>query len=126
MRDAPNATEGGFLRHFWTFVDDSVGAQNCKVGIAHQPPGNSMPSLHTHPVEEIYFVIQGTAAFWTDSEEEVICSELESVYFPPREQHAYRNAGAEDLQMLYVLAGDEEEMATEFSGDKDFDERYDG
>lgn len=65
--------------------------------------------LHAWPpqtrAEETYFVLEGKAAFWTDTDDEVIVEKHEDAFFPPDEKHAYRNAGTDDLLILFALAG---------------------
>jgi mannose-6-phosphate isomerase-like protein (cupin superfamily) len=112
------------MRNIWV-VDEESGATNSMIGIVHQPPGNSMPGLHEHEAEETHFVLEGEAAFWTDTDDEVIVGKHESAYFPPREKYAYRNVGTDDLLMLFSLAGTAEAMEQENELGYEADERYD-
>lgn len=123
--DLPKADEPGHMRNIWVYVDGEIGASNSMVGLAHQPPGNGMPGFHQHEAEETYFVLEGTAAFWTDTDDEAIVEKHESAYFPPGEKHAYRNAGTDDLLMLWALAGAEETMRKEYEVGYEADKRYD-
>lgn len=49
----------------------------------------------------------------------------ESAFFPPDEKHAYRNAGTDDLLMLFALAGSAEAIEKENELGYEVEERYD-
>lgn len=123
--DLPKADEPGYMRNIWVYVDEDAGASNSMIGIVHQPPGNSMPGLHRHEAEETYFVLEGRAAFWTEADDEVVVERHGSAFFPPGEKHAYRNAGTDDLLMLWALAGAEEAMEKEYQLGYETEDRYD-
>lgn len=123
--DLPKAGEPGFMRNLWLHVDKETGGNNSMIGVVHQPPGNGMPGLHKHEAEETYFVLEGKAAFWTDTDDEVIVEKYESAFFPSDEKHAYRNAGTDDLLMLFALAGSAEAIEKENELGYEVEERYD-
>lgn len=123
--DLPKADEPGHMRNIWVHVDESSGAKNSMIEMVNQPPGNGMPGLHQHEAEETYFVLEGKAAFWTDTDNEVIVEPYESAHFPSQEKHAYRNAGTDDLVMLWALAGPEEAIKKEQEVGYEADQRYD-
>lgn len=123
--DLPKADEPGFMRNLWVHVDEETGGDNSMLGVVHQPPGNGIPGLHKHEAEETYFVLEGTAAFWTDTDDEVIVEQHESAFFPSQEKHAYRNAGTEDLLLLFALAGSEAAIKKENDLGYEVEERYD-
>ncbi|WP_255149768.1 cupin domain-containing protein [Halorarius halobius] len=120
----PEADVPGHMRNIWVHVDGETGASNQMLGLARQPPGNGMPGFHEHEAEETYYVLEGKAAFWTDTDEEVIVERHESAYFPPGEKHSYRNAGTDDLLMLWALSGAEETMRKEYEVGYEADDRY--
>ena len=58
---------------------------------------------HSHPVEEVLWVVTGKAEIWLDRESSVLTSG-QSIVVPAHRKHGFRNVGSESLHIYAVLA----------------------
>jgi quercetin dioxygenase-like cupin family protein len=76
------------------------------------PPGGG-PPLHTHPSDEVFFVVEGEFEFPTILDGEHVAvkgSAGETVHIPGNAPHSYRNVGESYGKLIGVLApGDDME-----------------
>jgi len=80
----------------------TVGSINLGVSICYLNPGEQIVR-HSHPNEEAYFVIRGTATMYLDGEEFRLEPNM-SVYIPPGREHGQINDGDEPLVIVCSLS----------------------
>ena len=86
------------------FARELVGADHGGTGICaifvDAPPGGG-PDLHKHPYEEVFIVLEGTAAFVAgDERAEVHGGDI--VIVPPDTPHAFTNTGDGQLRQIDI------------------------
>lgn len=64
------------------------------------PPGGG-PSLHKHPYEELFILLEGEATF-VAGENEVRARAGEIVIVPPDTPHAFTNSGEQRLRQIDI------------------------
>ena len=77
--------------------------------VNRQAPGEG-PSLHRHPYEEIFILLDGTARF-RRGDDEIDAQSGEIVIVPPNTPHGFVNTG--DERVLFVSIHPAPEMAQE-------------
>lgn len=83
-------------RHDWLCRPDIVDADRLLLVRAHMPPGQAHP-FHRHPeMEEIIYVLEGTAEQWVDREQRLL-GPGEMAHIPRDVVHGTYNAGKETL-----------------------------
>jgi mannose-6-phosphate isomerase-like protein (cupin superfamily) len=89
--------------HFWQCKPGMVAQTNLMFVRAQLPPGESH-NFHFHPnMEEILYILSGTAEQWIKNEKNIMRAG-DSLYVPARMVHATFNAGSELLDFLAVLS----------------------
>jgi quercetin dioxygenase-like cupin family protein len=89
--------------HYWYCKPGMVADTNLLLVRAHLEPG-AAHKFHYHPrLEEILFVLSGTAEQWVEREKKVI-GPGDSVYLPAGIVHGTYNIGSEPLDFLAILA----------------------
>ena len=83
--------------------DQVNGAKNVATGIVILEPGSRTPP-HVRTVEEIIFVIKGTASVVTTAGDVYTMIAGESVFIPPGIEHYHENPGSEIAEQLYIFA----------------------
>ena len=89
--------------HFWHCKPGMVRDTNLMFVRAHLPPGEAH-RFHFHPrMEEILYILSGTAEQWVEKEKKVM-HPGDSIYIPAGVVHGTFNAGGETLDFLAVLS----------------------
>jgi mannose-6-phosphate isomerase-like protein (cupin superfamily) len=89
--------------HFWQCKPGMVADTNLMFVRAHLPPGEAH-RFHYHPhMEEILYILSGTAEQWVERERRIMRAG-DMLYVPARMIHATFNSGNDDLQFLAVLS----------------------
>ena len=89
--------------HHWYCKPGMVPDTNLMLVRAHLPPGEAHP-FHYHPkMEEILYILSGTAEQWVEREKRVL-GPGDSLYLPAGVIHGTYNVGAGVLDFLAVLS----------------------
>lgn len=89
--------------HDWLCRPGLTAAEDLLLVRVHMPPGKGH-AFHRHPaMEEIIYVIAGTAEQWVDRESRVL-SAGEMAHIPRNVVHGTYNAGADTLVFLAILS----------------------
>jgi quercetin dioxygenase-like cupin family protein len=89
--------------HEWLCRPDITAAENLLLVRVSMPPGQAH-RFHRHPeLEEIIYVLSGTAEQWVDRERRVL-RQGESAHIPRDVVHATHNAGSDTLVFLAILS----------------------
>lgn len=89
--------------HHWYFKPGMVKDTNLMFVRAHLPPGEAH-RFHFHPkMEEILYVLSGTAEQWVEKEKRIM-EPGDSLYLPAGVIHGTYNAGSEVLDFLAILS----------------------
>lgn len=83
-------------------VSDAVGSENQSVSVIRFDPGEEGPlSYHAAPVEEFYFVAEGTVTIELD-DETFVANEGTVAFIPPGVEHRPRNDTENPAVLLVV------------------------
>jgi quercetin dioxygenase-like cupin family protein len=89
--------------HFWHCKPGMVADTNLMFVRAQLPPGEAH-RFHFHPkMEEILYILSGTAEQWIGKEKRIMTAG-DSIYLPVGMVHGTYNVGAEMLDFLAVLS----------------------
>ena len=89
--------------HFWQCKPGMVRDTNLNFVRAHLDPGEAH-AFHFHPkMEEILYILSGTAEQWVEKEKRMM-KPGDSIYLPVGIVHATFNAGTEKLDFLAILS----------------------
>ena len=89
--------------HFWHYSPDHTKGAGIIMVKVVMPIGGKH-DFHRHPeMNEIIYVLKGTAEHWIEDESEILTSG-DSIYMDPDIVHATFNAGDEDLEFLAILS----------------------
>ncbi len=89
--------------HFWHCKPGMVADTNLMFVRAQLPPGEAHP-FHHHPnMEEILYILSGTAEQWIEAEKRTMRAG-DSIYLPAGMIHGTYNTGSETLDFLAVLS----------------------
>jgi quercetin dioxygenase-like cupin family protein len=89
--------------HEWLCRPGLTAAENLLLVRVHMPPGQAH-AFHRHPaMEEIIYVISGTAEQWVDRDSRVL-GPGEMAHIPQDVVHGTYNAGADTLIFLAILS----------------------
>jgi quercetin dioxygenase-like cupin family protein len=89
--------------HFWHCKPGMVADTNLMFVRAQLPPGEAH-RFHFHPnMEEILYILSGTAEQWIEKEKRVMKAG-DAIYLPVGMVHGTYNIGAETLDFLAVLS----------------------
>ncbi len=94
-----------------------IKTKNFAMGyVTLEPRGGQVP-WHSHPNEEVYFIIEGLGQMCVGDQLQEVCA-AQAVYVPPGEFHQLTNIGREPLKMIYCYgpAGDVDHWKQELSG----------
>lgn len=80
--------------HVQVLAGRDSGIETCMAYYAQVPPGTGGPDLHTHDVDECYYVTAGSLTVQIGAEEETVGPET-LVLIPKGTPHRQRNAGSE-------------------------------
>lgn len=100
----PGAQQPGFKRAVLQKQDLSVPGREVVVALAEFEPG-AAAGRHTHPGEEMGYVLEGTLVLEVDGKPPVTLKAGEVFFVPPGVVHDGRNAGAGQAKVLatYVI-----------------------
>jgi quercetin dioxygenase-like cupin family protein len=89
--------------HYWHCKPGMVSDTNLMFVRAQLPPGEAHP-FHFHPkMEEILYLLSGTAEQWVEKEKRLM-RPGDSLYLPAGIVHGTYNIGSESLDFLAVLS----------------------
>jgi mannose-6-phosphate isomerase-like protein (cupin superfamily) len=89
--------------HFWFCRPDMMPGTNLLFVRCQIPPGHAH-QFHHHPrMEEILYILSGTAEQWVEREKRVMTAG-QSLYLPAGVMHGTYNIGAEPLDFLAILS----------------------
>lgn len=89
--------------HFWHCKPGMVADTNLMFVRAQLPPGEAH-NFHHHPeMEEILYILSGTAEQWIEKEKRIMRAG-DSIYLPTGIVHGTFNTGSETLDFLAVLS----------------------
>lgn len=89
--------------HFWQCKPGMVKDTNLMFVRAQLPPGEAH-RFHFHPkMEEILYILSGTAEQWVEKEKYMM-KPGDSIYLPAGMVHGTYNTGSETLDFLAVLS----------------------
>jgi quercetin dioxygenase-like cupin family protein len=89
--------------HDWLCRPDIVEAEKLLVVRVHMPPGQAH-QFHRHPeMEEISYILEGTAEQWVDREKRLLKAG-EMAHIPMDVVHGTYNGGADTLRCLAILS----------------------
>jgi quercetin dioxygenase-like cupin family protein len=102
--DQPGAQQPGFKRAVLQKQDLSVPGREVVVALAEFEPG-AAAGRHTHPGEEIGYVLEGTLVLEVDGKPPVTLKAGEVFFVPPGMVHDGRNASSGQAKVLatYVV-----------------------
>lgn len=89
--------------HDWLCRPDVVAAEKLLLVRVHMPAGQAH-KFHRHPeMEEIIYVLEGTAEQWVDREKRILKAG-EMAHIPMDMVHGTYNAGSDTLHFLAILS----------------------
>ena len=89
--------------HEWLCRPGLTQAEGLLLVRVHMPPGQAH-KFHRHPeMEEIIYVLSGTAEQWVDRERRTLTAG-QSAHIPPDVVHGTYNAGRDTLRFLAILS----------------------
>jgi quercetin dioxygenase-like cupin family protein len=89
--------------HDWLCRPGLVDAEQLLLVRVHMPPGKAH-AFHRHPeMEEIIYVLQGTAEQWVDREKRVLTAG-QVAHIPQNVVHGTYNGGDDTLHFLAILS----------------------
>lgn len=89
--------------HDWLCRPDIVAAEKLLLVRVHMPPGQAH-QFHRHPeMEEIIYVLEGTAEQWVDHDKRIL-GPGEMAHIPMNLVHGTYNAGVTPLRFLAILS----------------------
>ena len=89
--------------HDWLCRPDIVDAEELLLVRVHMPPGQAH-QFHRHPeMEEIIYVLEGTAEQWVDRDKRLLRAG-EMAHIPADMVHGTYNAGDDTLRFLAILS----------------------
>lgn len=89
--------------HEWLCRPDVTDAENLMLVRVRMPPGKGH-AFHQHPaLEEVIYVVSGTAEQWVDRESRLL-GPGETAHIPPGVIHGTYNAGEDTLVFLAILS----------------------
>ena len=93
------AQQPGFKRTILQQVDISVPGREAVTAVSEFPPGAS-PGRHTHPGEEIGYVLEGTVLLEQDGKPNVTLSAGQAFLIPAGKVHTATNTGTGTARIL--------------------------
>lgn len=89
--------------HDWLCRPGLTEAENLLLVRVHMPPGEAH-KFHRHPeMEEIIYVLSGTAEQWVDREKRILTAG-QTAHIPIDVVHGTYNAGEDTLEFLAILS----------------------
>lgn len=97
LEDSALTTNAGL--QYWFVDKEFLDGRTLKMNIIR--PGEATHAPHSHPEDEIFFVIAGTAEFYLDGKTKN-GTQYSSFYCPPYATHGIRNVGDTTLTYLVI------------------------
>ncbi len=91
------STAAGY--QYWFVDKEFLDGRTIKMSVVR--PHEATHTPHTHPEDEFFFVLEGTAELILGGERKTV-GPLTSFYCPSSVKHGIRNAGATDLKYLVI------------------------
>lgn len=89
--------------HFWQCKPGMVADTNLMFVRCHLPPGEAH-KFHYHPkMEEILYILSGTAEQWIEKEKRIMKAG-DAIYLPVGMVHGTYNIGTDKLDFLAILS----------------------
>ena len=82
------------------FEGHEFGDVNLSMFITDAPPGSG-PALHSHPYEEVFVIIEGTATF-TIADQTMVAHSGDILLAPANTPHKFVNSGAGQLSTINI------------------------
>ena len=96
------ANSGADERVNQRLFDPASGSATCVIAYIKTPPGGGSPAgLHTHPVDQIFYIMSGTMNIEVEGQQHV-CPPGSLVVFPAGVPHRNWNAGSEQTIHLAI------------------------
>jgi quercetin dioxygenase-like cupin family protein len=95
--DKVTKTDRGY--QYWFADPEFADGNTLKLSVVL--PGAKPAEPHTHPQDEFFFVLEGTAEFFLNGETKT-GGPMTSFYCPPGSLHGIRNAGDSELKYLVI------------------------
>jgi mannose-6-phosphate isomerase-like protein (cupin superfamily) len=90
-------TDAGY--QYW-FVDQKfLDGRTIKLSVV--APGKYTHKPHSHPEDEFYFILEGTAKFYLNGDS-ITSGQYSTFYCPPNTMHGIANAGETELKYLVI------------------------
>ena len=91
------STEAGY--QYW-FIDKTfLDGRTVKMSVVRPHEATHPP--HSHPEDEVFFILEGTAEFYLNGAA-TVAHPYASFYCPPNSEHGIRNAGDTELKYLVI------------------------
>lgn len=88
----PNGATGQLIQRLF---DHTSGAKNCTINCIKTPPGGGSPAgMHTHAVDQIFYILGGTMSVEIEGQQHD-CPSGSLIVFPAGIRHRNWNGGAE-------------------------------
>ena len=92
-----DSTKVGY--QFWFVNKEFLDGRTLKMSVVRPQAATHAP--HSHPEDEFFFVLEGTAEFYLDGKT-TTAKPYASFYCPPESMHGIRNAGDTELKYLVI------------------------
>lgn len=107
------AKEPGFMRSLITWMGGPEGyintnpgvaieSRHCAVGLMDMGAGNRQPGVHTHTMNEIYVILEGTVESFDGVGNRHVAGPLDCLYIPKGVPHGVRAVGDAHVKLLWV------------------------
>jgi quercetin dioxygenase-like cupin family protein len=98
------ANSGADERLTQRLLDEASGAKSCAINYIKTPAGGGSPrGLHTHPVDQIFYILSGTMNIEVEGKE-YSCPPGSLIVFPAGMPHRNWNSGSEPTVHLAINA----------------------
>jgi len=97
--DPDRTIDTGRGYQYWFADPEFADGNTLKLSVVE--PHTPHPEPHTHPQDEFFFVLEGTAEFFLNGET-TTAGPMTSFYCPPHSLHGIRNVGDTELKYLVI------------------------
>jgi len=97
--DPEQTIDTGRGYQYWFADPEFANGNTLKMSVVR--PHTPHPEPHTHPQDEFFFVLEGTAEFFLNGET-TTAGPMTSFYCPPNSLHGIRNVGDSELKYLVI------------------------
>ena len=96
-RDKTTPTKAGY--QYWFVDKDFIDGRTLKMSVVK--PHDATHPPHKHIEDEFFFVLEGNAKFFLNSDS-IVCGPYTSLYCPSMVEHGISNAGETELKYLVI------------------------